>query len=111
MIRTFGRSLPGAAERCAPVFLPAWQPHKHLLWYLPDAANTLVFPAWRHLGGYLSAIARAPIPSLERWRCYAGMPKWVCRPRRWRELAADLVIAARHLLGVRGFKTIGDGQC
>lgn len=85
--------------------LPASQPHQHLLWYVPDAADKLIFPFWRRLGGYLSAIRRAPIPPAESWRCYREIAGWVWHRRRLQLLADDLMIAARYLLGMRKFKT------
>jgi glycosyltransferase involved in cell wall biosynthesis len=43
--------------------------HSRESWYSPERGGRIVFPAWRRLAGYATAIARAPIGTWERIRC------------------------------------------
>jgi hypothetical protein len=43
------------------------------VWFNPGYANRLVFPHFRELREYLSAVGRSPISRRERAACYAAV--------------------------------------
>jgi glycosyltransferase involved in cell wall biosynthesis len=63
-------------------------------WFDPARRGQLVFPRWRWLREYLSAIWRAPLGIAERLRCYAMLVNGYVRHAR-RPLWAEARAAAR----------------
>jgi len=86
----FRRIHPGIAVRKYP------SAHERMVMSEPTLGQKLSFPHWKVLGGFLSAIHRAPLPWSERLFCYSKMRIWL--QRRGRELVADLKVAARYFL-------------
>jgi len=60
-------------------------------WWDTDKAGKIVFPDWRCLGEYGSAVRRAPLSRHERLLCYRHLCKWTVKdsPR----LLRDLIVA------------------
>lgn len=73
----------------------SWRAHRSVraltAWFDPTVARGPQVPTTlRHLGGYLGAIGRVPLPAAERVRCAAFTAKWLAKrvawpvQRRWR---------------------------
>lgn len=54
-------------------------PHERAIWMDPSLQGRRIFPSWRFLFGYLSAINSAPIPIAEKLRCLLHMRHWMDR--------------------------------
>jgi len=66
--------------------------HERAIWMDPSLKGKRIFPSWRFLFGYLSAIHRAPISQGEKIRCYLHMRYWLDRwgPGLWEDLRMAL---------------------
>jgi glycosyltransferase involved in cell wall biosynthesis len=72
-------------------------PSRHSLTAFQDPTNArgIIFPAWRVLRDYVSAIWRAPINWGQQLKCYVKILRWMKYHRN--ELSEDLRIAAKQL--------------
>lgn len=61
---------------------------ERMAWFDPAAADRLAIPFLRQLSEYVSLVFRAPVPWIERLRCYRHLASWTWKFRRWFE--ADL---------------------
>jgi glycosyltransferase involved in cell wall biosynthesis len=52
-------------------------PYSATLWFAPSRKGRIVFPAWRRLRGYLSAIRRTPLTVSQRVACCVEIARWV----------------------------------
>jgi glycosyltransferase involved in cell wall biosynthesis len=66
------------------------------VWYDPAKRGTLIFPKWRILAGYWSAVGGAPVSWFDRVRCYAYLVGWARHNAR--TLGRDLTTAGKQLL-------------
>lgn len=52
-------------------------PYSATSWFAPSAPARIVFPAWRILRGYLSAVRRTPLTLSQRLACGLEIARWV----------------------------------
>lgn len=67
------------------------------VWYNPAHRGKVVFPYFRQLREYTSAVRRASLAPSDRYWCYGALIGW-CRTNRSR-LRKDLRVAARQVIG------------
>jgi glycosyltransferase involved in cell wall biosynthesis len=85
----FNRRLHAKTGHAIPMY-------ERLAWSNPSGKASLYFPAWRRVGEYFAAVARAPLRGGERLRCVAVVLAY-CRERRiLPQLTRDLRMAARQ---------------
>lgn len=66
--------------------------HARTVWYNPAHRGKIVFPYFRQLSEYASAVRRAPLAASDRYWCYRALVGW-CRTNRT-PLRKDLRVAA-----------------
>lgn len=73
-----------------------WFSHPREGWFAPHRAGKVVFPNWRRLGDYWTAVGRSRLSRADRLRCYGTLLSLLVedRGRMPKMLAADLVKAA-----------------
>jgi hypothetical protein len=57
-----------------------------------------VFPNWRRLGEFVSAVVRSPLAAAEKIRCLGVVGGWV-GAGYWKRLAYDVLGAAQRVVG------------
>jgi hypothetical protein len=76
----------------------ASDPHNAIIWYHPDNAGKLTFPAWRLLREYIQCIFRSPIAWMDKISCYYELINWV--RSREEEFSRDLIHATGYIPGI-----------
>ena len=66
--------------------------HARTVWYNPAHRGRIVFPYFRQLGEYASAVRRAPLAMSDRLWCYRALIRW-CRTNG-KSLRRDLRVAS-----------------
>ncbi|HEX5671565.1 MAG TPA: glycosyltransferase family 2 protein [Acidimicrobiia bacterium] len=66
-------------------------------WWVPARAQSVTFPGWRRLDGYVRAIRRAPLNPTDRRRCYLALLGAATDQEgaMLRAMAKDILIAGR----------------
>lgn len=75
-------------------------PYSATWWFAPSRRGRIVFPAWRRLGGYLSAVRRTPLTLSQRLACSVEIARWAHYCNRL--MLRDIKVAAAclaHALG------------
>jgi glycosyltransferase involved in cell wall biosynthesis len=74
--------------------------HRFAVWFDPENARKIIFPMWRLIAEYLSAINRPPLPWSERIRCVKALAKvaWPESMYIIKGLLFDLIEAASRIL-------------
>lgn len=77
--------------------------HRFAVWFDPANARKIIFPMWRLIAEYLSAINRPPLQWIERIRCCIALVKvgWPERTYIMKGLLFDLIEAASRILRLR----------
>ena len=65
-------------------------------WWDPARARKITFPEWNAAKEFTRSVARSPLSSGQRFRCYGAIVRWALNYRR--RFARDLVVAADQLL-------------
>jgi len=86
--REHGRSRLGRWLGSGPVPPPEW--------WNPAKKNAIVFPEWRVIAEYYSAIFDAPLSPWQRARCVGYLGWWLVR--YWPKLARDIIFAGEQLV-------------
>lgn len=75
--------------------------HARDAWYDPSRENRIVFPNWRRVGGYLGAVAGAPLGFRQAALCYFAVARLLVddRMKLTKQLGYDLLAAGAGLLG------------
>lgn len=63
--------------------------HPREVWFAPDHAGKVVFPNWRRLEKFVTAVLRSRLSWREKGRCLGVILGWVARGN-WKRLARDL---------------------
>jgi len=50
---------------------------ERLAWFDPALKNTISYPTWRRSREYAAAISKAPVPLVEKVRCYTQLLRWL----------------------------------
>lgn len=66
--------------------------HPREAWFDTARAGKIVFPSWRRLVDFTTAIAQAPVPVSSKLRSYGVLAQWLS-DRNWKRLVRDLQIA------------------
>lgn len=72
--------------------------HAREAWFDTSRAGKIVFPNWRRLGEFVSAVVRSPLAAADKIRCLGVVGGWV-RAGYWKRLAYDVLVAARRVVG------------
>jgi glycosyltransferase involved in cell wall biosynthesis len=86
----FRRDHSGSSLRTFP------EPRDRVVWFDPKKAPHLAFPEWNEVLGYAGAVARAPLRSADRIKCWMTVARWALM--QWRPLLADVKYAALGFL-------------
>ncbi|MDH5535236.1 MAG: glycosyltransferase family 2 protein [Betaproteobacteria bacterium] len=70
-------------------------PYRAVVWYDPGKAGRIIFPTWRLLRGYSTAIRRASLRWIDRFRCRLELIGWMRRQRV--PLSCDLLEVGKRL--------------
>lgn len=71
---------------------------ERLAWFEPERSDRLFLPHWAQFFHYLRIIRRAPIPLVERVRCYRHMAWWLLNEWHGRWMVKDVLLATRKVL-------------
>lgn len=70
--------------------------HSYSIWFDPKKKGKIIFPYWKLLHEYFSAVLYAPLTLHEQLKCYLIVIYWI---RRWRwYLAKDILIGIKQLI-------------
>lgn len=70
----------------------AYAPHRRRSWFT-TTPQRIALPHWELLRDYITAVWRAHLPPVERFRCFVTVAKWALSPRTFSWMALDPVIA------------------
>jgi glycosyltransferase involved in cell wall biosynthesis len=74
-----------------------WAAHVREAWFDTSRAGKVVFPKWRRLRSYLSAVRNAPLTRAERRAAYRELRNWLL-DRNWKALIFDVMLAGVDLV-------------
>ena len=74
--------------------------HVREAWFDSERAGRIVFPNWRRLGEFVTAILQSPLAPADKARCFGVVARQVAG-RSWKRLAYDVLVAVRMLFSRR----------
>lgn len=73
---------------------------ERMAWFDPSRGGSFPLPRGRLAWGYLTAIARTPLPVSTRMRCYRVLLEWLFGDREWRVVGGEVRIWLERRLGI-----------
>lgn len=74
--------------------------HVREAWFDSERAGRIVFPSWRRLSEFVTAILQSPLATADKARCFGVVARQVAG-RSWKRLAYDVLVAVRLLFSRR----------
>lgn len=83
---------------------------ERMAWFDPRRGGSFPLPRGRLTWGYLTAVARTPLPARTRLRCARVLLGWFFGDREWRVVGGELRIALERRLGIERPQQVAMGS-